>query len=90
LTEEQKKLTDELKTLDGEIEEITRVLQSISLTGRVSASAKIYPGVVIGIRDVKYRVNNDFKASTFILENGLVRAVSYVESNAGIQQKAEK
>jgi uncharacterized protein (DUF342 family) len=90
LTEEGRKLTDELKTINDEIEEVTLVLRNISVNGRVSASSKIYPGVIINIRDAKYRVTNDFKASTFILENGLIRVVSYVESNSGTRQKAGK
>jgi uncharacterized protein (DUF342 family) len=91
LTEERANLAEELKTISNEIEEITQFLQNISVNGRVSASSKIYPGAVINIRDAKYRVNNDFKASTFILENGIIRAISYVETDADIQQKkAEK
>jgi uncharacterized protein (DUF342 family) len=90
LTEECKRLDSELKTIDGEIEELTQFLQNMTTSGRVSASSKVYSGVIINIRDAKYSVNNDLKATTFILENGLIRAAAYIESDANIQQKAEK
>jgi uncharacterized protein (DUF342 family) len=90
LTEECKRLESELKTIDDEIEEITRFLRNMTTNGRISASSKVYSGVIINIRDAKYNVHNDFKATTFILENGLIRAAAYIESDANIQQKAEK
>jgi uncharacterized protein (DUF342 family) len=90
LTEDHKKIGDEIAKINSEIEELTRFLQSLTSLGRVSASAQFYPGVVIKIRDAKYTVNTDYKASTFIFENGLIRAVSYIESAVAAPQKAAK
>ncbi|MDR2803834.1 MAG: FapA family protein [Treponema sp.] len=90
LVEKRKLAIDELTNLNKEIDDLNTFLQNLPSAGRVSASAKVYNGVVIKIREVKYTVNSDFKASTFVLENGLVRAVSYIETNTDIQQKAAK
>jgi uncharacterized protein (DUF342 family) len=75
----------ELETQLGHIaEEMTKLqefLNSLENRGRVSASGKVYPGVKIIIRDVREDVRNEFRASTFILENGLVRVTKYEESD---------
>jgi uncharacterized protein (DUF342 family) len=39
----------------------------------------VYPGVKIIIRDAKDEVRTEYKAVTFILENGLVRMTQYEE-----------
>jgi uncharacterized protein (DUF342 family) len=90
LTEERDSLESELKTINEQMEKITEFLRSISTSGRVSASSNVYSGVIIGIKDVKYNITSDFKASTFILENGLIKAVSYIEPGSDIQKKAAK
>jgi uncharacterized protein (DUF342 family) len=90
LTEEYKKTGGELKSINETIEEATQFLQNISVIGRISASAKVYPGVIINIRDIKYSVTSEHKACTFVFENGLIRAVSYIEPNADSSQKAAK
>ncbi|MDR3356957.1 MAG: FapA family protein [Spirochaetaceae bacterium] len=90
LMENSVKINEELKNVGDRIEEINIFLQNLPSLGRVSASAKIHSGVVIVIRDVKRAINSDYKASTFILENGLIRAVAYIETDADLQQKAAK
>ncbi|MDR2795968.1 MAG: FapA family protein [Spirochaetaceae bacterium] len=90
LMESSDKINDELKKLNNDIDEINVFLQNLPSRGRVSASAKIHSGVVIVIRDIKHIITSDYKASTFILENGLVRAVSYIETDADVQQRAAK
>ncbi|MDR1363963.1 MAG: FapA family protein, partial [Spirochaetaceae bacterium] len=87
LTEARQKIVSDITNLNSEIQEITQLLQNIPLVGRVSASAQIYPGVVIKIRDIKHAVNREFKASTFILENGIIRAVKYIEPAVVLKQK---
>jgi uncharacterized protein (DUF342 family) len=79
LTETSVRINDEIKKISTGIDEINTFLQDLPLIGRVSVSAKIYPGVVIVIRDMKHLINSEYTASTFILENGLIRAVSYIE-----------
>jgi uncharacterized protein (DUF342 family) len=90
LTENHKKISDELVKLDDEIAEINQFLREIKASGRVSASGQFYPGVVIKIRNIKYVVTTDYKASTFVLEDNIIRAVSYIEPAVNISQKTVK
>jgi len=72
-------LTEELKKANEGIQKIQEYLNEITIRGKVSASKKVYPGVKIVIRDVKEDVKSDYKAVTFILENGLIRVSKYEE-----------
>jgi uncharacterized protein (DUF342 family) len=88
LIENSVRKNETLKKINNDIDEINTFLQNLPTIGRVSASAKIHSGVVVIIRDIKRAINSEYKASTFILENGLIRAVSYIEPNADLQQRA--
>ncbi|MDR0503706.1 MAG: FapA family protein [Treponema sp.] len=72
-------LNEELKKACEGISKIQEFLNEIQIRGRVSASTKVFPGVKIWIRDVKEDIQSEFKAVTFILENGLVRVTKYEE-----------
>jgi len=61
------------------IQEIQAILSSLKIRGRVSASAKVYPGVRVVIRDTIDDVRTEYKAATFVLENGLIRVIKYEE-----------
>ena len=61
------------------IQEIQTLLASLKVRGRVSASAKVYPGVRVVIRDTIDDVRTEYKAATFVLENGLIRVTKYEE-----------
>jgi uncharacterized protein (DUF342 family) len=90
LNESHKNISGELEKINDKIMELSLFLNNLPALGRVSASAQFYPGVVIKIRDFKYTINSNYKASTFILENGVIRAVSYIEVAVDTQQKAVK
>jgi uncharacterized protein (DUF342 family) len=90
LTESHKNISGELEKINNEITELSSALRDLTALGRVSASSQFYPGVVIKIRDFKYTVNTIYKASTFVLENGVIRAVSYIEAAASAPKKAAK
>jgi uncharacterized protein (DUF342 family) len=66
------------KTQEG-IQDIQVFLNTLKSRGRVSASAKVYPGVKIAVRDVTEEVRTEYKAVTFVLENGLIRMTKYEE-----------
>jgi uncharacterized protein (DUF342 family) len=72
-------LQDELKNTEIAIQEIQMFLNNLKTRGKVSASSKVYPGVKVMIRDAVDEVRTEYKAATFILENGLIRAVKYEE-----------
>jgi uncharacterized protein (DUF342 family) len=80
LMDKRKEVLEELRKIDEDITEVQEILKGIKNRGRISASSKVYPGVKIIIRDVKEEVRNEFKAVTFILENGLIRVIKYEES----------
>jgi len=61
------------------IQEIQMLLNSLKTRGRVSASTKVYPGVRVVIRDTIDDVRTEYKAATFVLENGLIRVTKYEE-----------
>jgi uncharacterized protein (DUF342 family) len=79
-------LTTDLKKIDEGLKKIQEYLNSLKSRGRVSASQKIYPGVKIIIRDAREEVHAEHKAATFILEDGLIRAVKYEEPDERVKQ----
>ncbi|MDR2702161.1 MAG: FapA family protein [Spirochaetaceae bacterium] len=79
LMDKRQQLTDELGKVREGIDEIQQFLASLRTRGRVSASFKVFPGVKIYIREVKEDVRNEYRAVTFILEDGLVRVTKYEE-----------
>jgi uncharacterized protein (DUF342 family) len=72
-------LMDELQKTQEAIQEIQLFLNNLKARGRVSASAKVYPGVKIMVRDVVEEVRTEYRAVTFIMENGLIRMTKYEE-----------
>jgi uncharacterized protein (DUF342 family) len=79
LMERRQILTDELKDTIDSIQKVQEFMNQIQVRGRVSASTKVWPGVKIWIRDVKEDVRTEYRAVTFVLENGLIRASKYEE-----------
>ena len=79
LMERRQILTTELnKAVEG-IQKVQEYMNQIQVRGRVCASTKVWPGVKIWIRDVKEDVRQEYKAVTFILEDGLIRVTKYEE-----------
>ncbi|MDR2181327.1 MAG: FapA family protein, partial [Treponema sp.] len=79
LMDKRQELMGDLQKNKEETEKIEAFLATLKSRGRISASAKVYPGVKILIRDAKEDVRNEYRAVTFILENGLVRVTKYEE-----------
>ena len=79
LMDKRKELAGDLQKVKEEIEEIQTFLDSVKARGKVSASVKVFPGVKVIIRDAKEDVRNEYRAVTFILENGLVQVTKYEE-----------
>ena len=72
-------LVNEQRKTDGAIRKIQEYLNNLKARGKVSASSKVYPGVKVVIRDARDEVHTEYKAVTFILENGLIRVSKYEE-----------
>jgi uncharacterized protein (DUF342 family) len=79
LMERRQVLTDELSEVNDGIQKVQEFMNQIQVRGKVSASTKVWPGVKIWIRDVKEDVRTEYRAVTFVLENGLIRATKYEE-----------
>jgi uncharacterized protein (DUF342 family) len=79
LMERRQVLTEESKSAADEIEKLQDYMNNVQIRGKVSASKKVFPGVKIYIRDVKEDVRTDYRAVTFILEDGLIRVSKYEE-----------
>lgn len=75
--ERQYILQTELEELNSEINHIQDYLNTLKTKGKISASVKVFAGVKIVIRDVSEEVKTDCKATTFFLENGLIRYGKY-------------
>ena len=67
----------EIKELKNETERIRNYLAALRTEGRVSVSGNVYTGVRIVIKDIIEDVRVDCKATTFFLQNGLVRYGPY-------------
>jgi uncharacterized protein len=88
LLAKESEIDKEKAVLMEEIEEIEAYLSSISVSGHISSSFKVFPGVKIHIKDAFLEVKNEFKAVTFVNENGIVRITKYEELEEDYSKKS--
>jgi uncharacterized protein (DUF342 family) len=86
LMDKRQILIGDIKKADEGIAKVQEFLNSLKTRGKISASAKVYPGVKILIRDAKDDVRNEYRAVTFILESGLVRVTKYEEPGEDVKK----
>jgi uncharacterized protein (DUF342 family) len=79
LDEKRVEILTDLRRNAGEIEKAQDLLGNLQARGRVSASSRVYPGVRVIIKDAIEDVRSEYRAVTFILEDGLVRIAKYEE-----------
>jgi len=77
LNDSRSQILKELEEAGGIISEINIYLQSIKVSGKVSASDRVFPGVKIFIKNESLVVRNEFKNVTFCLENKEIRMSKY-------------
>jgi uncharacterized protein (DUF342 family) len=77
LNDKRSEILRELEEIGGVINEINTYLQSIKVSGKVSASDRVFPGVKIFIKNENLIVRNEFKNVTFSLEDKEIRMVKY-------------
>jgi uncharacterized protein (DUF342 family) len=89
-----KEMVQKKKELDGRVEEINQeiggiqeYLGSLKALGKVSASKRVYPGVKIYIKEAYLNVRNEFKAVTFINEDGNVKVTKYEQTEEDFARK---
>ncbi len=81
LMKSKEQLTAETRRVAKEIQEIQEYLGELSTTGRISASATVFPGVKVYIKDAPLAVKNEFKAVSFVAEGDVVKVTKYQESD---------
>ena len=79
MMDKRNQLLEEMKKTEEGIKAVQEFLNNLKTRGKVSASSKVYPGVKVVIRDAREEVLTEYKAVTFILENGLIRVSKYEE-----------
>jgi uncharacterized protein (DUF342 family) len=77
LNDKRSEALRELEQINGVISEIHNYLQSIKVSGKVSASDRVFPGVKIFIKNESLIIRNEFKIVTFCLEDKEIRMVKY-------------
>jgi hypothetical protein len=77
LNDKRSEILHELEETGGVITEINTYLQSIKISGKVSASDRVFPGVKIFIKNENLVVRNEFKNVTFSLEDKEIRMIKY-------------
>jgi uncharacterized protein (DUF342 family) len=86
LMDKRQILMTDLQKINEDMEKLKVFFSSLKTRGRVSASAKVYPGVKVVIRDAKEDVRNEYRAVTFILENDLIRVTKYEEPDEDVKR----
>jgi uncharacterized protein (DUF342 family) len=84
LKEKRIDLEAEIKELEAEAGEISEYLSELKVSGRISASGTVFPGVKISIKDAFLEVRNEFKAVTFIADNHTVKVTRYEETDEDV------
>ncbi|MBN2051539.1 MAG: FapA family protein [Spirochaetales bacterium] len=87
LLEKRKTAEAKKEDLEKDKDEIESYLASLKTVGKVSASDKVHPGVVVIIKEVPLRVRNDFRATTFILEKDKVKTKKYEKLEEDFSQR---
>jgi uncharacterized protein (DUF342 family) len=77
LNDSRSKLLQELEAAGKVISEINSYLQALKVSGKVSASDRVFPGVRIFIKNESLVVRNEFRGVTFCLEGKEVRVTKY-------------
>ncbi|MAG13893.1 MAG: polymerase [Spirochaetales bacterium] len=75
------------QTFKDEAAKIKEYLSSLKIRGKIGASAKVFPGVRIYIKDAFLEVRNEFSAVTFINEANLVKITKYEELEERLVRK---
>jgi uncharacterized protein (DUF342 family) len=86
LMDKRQILIGDIKKADDGIQKVKEFLNTLKTRGKVSASSKVYPGVKILIRDAKDDVRTEYRAVTFVLEDGLIRVTKYEEPDESVKK----
>jgi uncharacterized protein (DUF342 family) len=89
LQKKQRDLDIKRSNLDHEMQGLEEYLSRLQLNGKVSVSAKCYPGTVIYVRDLRAVIRTEYKSVTFTALGGMIDIGKFTESNENpLNQKA--
>ncbi len=77
LNDKRSGILHELEEIGKVVQEINNYLESLKVSGKVSASDHVFPGVKIFIKNENLIVRNEFKSVTFCLEGKEIRMTKY-------------
>ncbi|GHU70292.1 polymerase [Spirochaetia bacterium] len=86
LMEKRQTLMEDVTKAGEGMKRMQEALDTITVRGRVSASDRVFPGVRVVIREARDDVRNEYKAVTFVLEEGLIRVIKYEEVEGDIKK----
>ncbi|MDR0637853.1 MAG: FapA family protein [Spirochaetaceae bacterium] len=90
LLERRVDLGAKISRLKDRVEKAKEQLTQVEKNGKVSVSAKCYPGTVIFIRDVRTAIRSEYKCVTFTALNGLIQIGKFVDENAKASERKSR
>jgi uncharacterized protein len=87
LTSRMDAIKSDLKGNASETEEILKYIHSLKSTGKISASAVVYPGVKIAIKDAHLEIKNELKRITFVNEDSMIKTRKYEEPEETFEEE---
>jgi uncharacterized protein (DUF342 family) len=87
LQDKRAELIEQLDRIQDEIQQAEEYLSGLKLNGKVSVSAKCYPGTVVFIRDIRAAITSEYKSVTFTVLDGLIRIGKFTETEAKADEK---
>ncbi|MDR1466740.1 MAG: FapA family protein [Treponema sp.] len=82
LMDQRNRLNEDLQQIATGIAAQQQAQDKLKGRGRISAANAIYPGTKISILDVPENIRSEYKSVTFVMEDGLIRAVKYEQPDA--------
>jgi hypothetical protein len=79
VTAKKNQLIAEEAELRKEVEELQTYLSSLKVRGRISAAERVFPGVVLYIKNASLPVRSEYKTVTFINEKDDIRVTKYIK-----------
>ena len=90
MKQKKDKIQGRRKKINEEMDQINEYLNQLKISGRISASGTVFPGVKVRIKEAPLDVRNEFHSVTFVAEGGTVSVTKYEESNADISIKRKE
>jgi uncharacterized protein (DUF342 family) len=87
MKQEMGEYLDRINEIEEEKTDVHSYLAELKANGKISASGTVFPGVKVNIKDANLDVRNEFKAVTFVNDNGQVKVTKYEEIEDDISLK---